>query len=310
MTSAGKRRLAIVVHGGVGSSLRLSGVCRIVAAKAFSILKAGGSALDGVVEAVRLMEDDGRFNAGSGSILRLDGKTIEMDASVMNSEGRLGAVVAVRGVRNPVLLAHAVTDTPHVVLAGEGASLFATRLGLTPSLPPSERILARYEKTRRRLERGGVDVEDDRWRASDIQKLWNFRRPYKDVFSSDTVGAVALDGSGTFAAASSTGGASPMLNGRVGDTAMIGCGFYVGPYGAVAATGIGEEIIKKMLSKTVYDLIASGEDIGVAGDRGIAMFPRRIPIGLIAISGQGSAVRDNRRMAQASVSEMEAVGTT
>ncbi len=296
-------RFGVAVHGGVGSSTRLSRVVGVIATQAFALLEKGATALEAVVEAVRLMEDDGRFNAGKGSTLRLDGETVEMDASAMDSRGGIGAVIVVRDVRNPILLARAVMDTPHIALAGDGAALFARRMGMPPSAPVSQRVFRRYEKTRRMVESGAVYRTDVRWRSLPIEEMWNFRRPYGQVFSSDTVGAVALDRSGAFAVAGSTGGASPMLNGRVGDTAMIGCGFYAGPVAAVAATGIGEAIIRKMLAKTVYDLIERGEDPGSACDRAMEMFPHRIPIGIVAISVEGIAVRSNRRMAEGSVSK-------
>ena len=127
---SGRRSISygVVVHGGVGSSTRLRGPCEAACTRAFAMLEKGAAALDAVIEAVRLLEDDGRFNAGSGSTLRLDGKTVEMDASVMDSEGRLGVVIALRDAKNPVLVARAVTGTPHVALAGQGADLFARRM--------------------------------------------------------------------------------------------------------------------------------------------------------------------------------------
>lgn len=290
-------RFGLVIHGGVGSSARLSGVCASIASKGFALLERGSPAMDAAVEAVRLLENDGRFNAGRGSVLRLDGATVEMDAAVMDSHGRIGAVMAVRDVQNPVFLAKALTETPHVALAGEGASLFARRIGLTQSPPVSGRVLKRYEKARRLVMKQGPQSADVRWKSSDIEHLWNFGVPYGQVFPSDTVGAVALDASGIFAVATSTGGASPMLNGRVGDAAMIGCGFYAGPRAAVAATGIGEEIMRRMLTKTVYDMIHEGEVIANACSRGIKLFPSEIPVGLIAISAAGFAMQANRRMA-------------
>jgi L-asparaginase / beta-aspartyl-peptidase len=294
-------RFGVVVHGGAGSSIRLSGVCASIATKAFDILERGGPAMDAAVEAVRLLENDGRFNAGGGSIPRLDGRTVEMDATVMDSDGRIGVVMAARDVRNPVLVAKALTETPHIALAGEGASLFAKRIGLGPSLPISERVLSRYAKTRRLIEAGKRRTRDVRWKSSDIEEFWNFNLPYEQAFSTDTVGAVALDDRGAVAVASSTGGASPMLNGRVGDTAMIGCGFYANSPAAVAATGIGEEIMRRMLAKTVYDMIRDGEGIEAACDRGIGLFPGNVPVGLIAISNDGFAVRANRRLAWSSL---------
>jgi L-asparaginase / beta-aspartyl-peptidase len=179
----------VVLHGGVGSSTRLSGPCRSIGQKVFSFLQQGRTAMDVVVEAVRLLEDDGRFNAGSGSVLRLDGETVEMDASVMDSGGGIGAVMAVKGVRNPVLLARAVTETPHVALAGEGATLFARRLGLPRPPAVSERVVRRFEKMRRALVSGSLVKKDDRWRATDLERVWNFTSPCERLFSSDTVGA-------------------------------------------------------------------------------------------------------------------------
>jgi L-asparaginase / beta-aspartyl-peptidase len=290
-------RFGVVVHGGVGSSTRLSGTCASAAARAFAILEKGGPAIDAAIEAVRLLEDDGRFNAGRGSMLRLDGETVEMDASVMDSKGQIGAVMAVRDVKNPVLVANALTGTPHIALAGVGASLFARRLGLPPSPPPSDRVLKHYEKTRRSMKKGGPRTRDIRWKSSDIEGLWNFEQSYQDVMLPDTVGAVSLDTSGVVAVAGSTGGAPPMLNGRVGDTAMIGCGFYAGSSAAVAATGMGEEIMRRMLAKAVYDWIEDGRGIATACDLGIGLFPREVPVGLIAISSEGLAMRANRRMA-------------
>ncbi|OPY67746.1 MAG: Isoaspartyl peptidase/L-asparaginase precursor [Syntrophorhabdaceae bacterium PtaU1.Bin034] len=287
----------VVAHGGVGTSKRLSGGCKIACQKALTLLEKGGQATEAAIEAVRVLEDDGRFNAGSGSTLRLDGKTVEMDASVMDSQGRLGIVIAVQDVKNPVLLARAIIDTPHVALAGPGATILARRAGLDRALPVSERALKRYDKTRRSIKEGRLRKGDTRWKETDIHRVWNFELPYEHVFPLDTVGAVALDKAGNLAVASSTGGASPMMLGRVGDTAMAGCGFYAGPAAALAATGIGEEIIRKMLAKTVYDLVCDGQEIDMACEEGLHMFPPAVPIGIIALSKAGFAIRANRQMA-------------
>jgi beta-aspartyl-peptidase (threonine type) len=127
--------------------------------------------------------------------------------------------------------------------------------------------------------------------------LWNFEDAfYKEIFC-DTVGAVAIDKEGVFAVANSTGGFSPMMLGRIGDSPMIGCGFYAGFSCAIAATGMGEEIIKRMLAKTVYDMISRGEDIKKACKKGISMFPPEIKIGIIAISKEGFTVASNTEMA-------------
>jgi L-asparaginase/beta-aspartyl-peptidase (threonine type) len=291
----------IVVHGGVGSSVRLTGACRRICGRAFAMLEKGAPALDAAVEAVRLLENDGRFNAGSGSVLRLDGKTMEMDASVMDSEGRLGMVMAVRDVPNPVLLARAVTETPHVALAGTGAALFAAAVGLARPVPVSQRSLRRYAKMRAAIQKKKPQRRDGRWKNSDIERLWNFEVPYSTVFLHDTVGAVALDRHGAFASAASTGGASPMMLGRVGDTPMVGSGFYAGPHGAVAATGIGEEIVRRLLSSEVYDMLGDGAGAEAACDHAVALFPKSVPAGIIAITREGGAISANRRMAAWSI---------
>ncbi|HXX53438.1 MAG TPA: isoaspartyl peptidase/L-asparaginase, partial [Thermodesulfovibrionales bacterium] len=197
--------------------------------------------------------DDGRFNAGKGSVLRIDSKTIEMDAAVMDSTGQIGIVINIREVKNPVLIARAVIGTPHVALAGRGAEAFARNLGFRP-------------------------YHDFRKRAAPNTSAKSGRPP------SDTIGAVALDNNGVFAVATSTGGASPMMVGRVGDTPMIGCGFYAGPCGAVAVTGRGEESIRGMLAKTVYDMIADNMDVEKACKKGLDRIAQTVKMGIIAIS--------------------------
>ena len=287
----------VVVHGGVGSPARFSDGCKKACASAFELLKRGSSALDAVVEAARMLEDDGRFNAGSGSTLRLDGKTIEMDAGLMDSQGHLGIVISVRNVRNPILLAHALMQTPHVALAGEGANLFARKQHLKRFNRPSRHSRERYKRLLRMIKRGELGEHDPRWEDCDIRSLWNFEVPYDVILGTDTIGAVALDRGGNLAVANSTGGASPMLLGRVGDSPMIGCGFYAGPAAAVACTGIGEEIIKKMLARAVHDLIADNEEVREACRKGTRPFPGKTPVGVIAISTRGCAVVSNRQMA-------------
>lgn len=287
----------IVVHGGVGSPLRFSDGCKKACSSAFELLGKGSSALEAVVEAARLLEDDGRFNAGSGSTLRLDGKTVEMDAGLMDSEEHIGIVISVRNVHNPILLAKAMMETPHVALAGQGAELFARRRGLKPFGKPSKHSRRRYRSLLHTIREGDLGEHDVRWKDCDMRSLWNFEVPYGNIIGDDTIGAVALDKSGKLAVANSTGGASPMLLGRVGDSPMIGCGFYAGPSAAVACTGIGEEIIKRMLARAVYDSIANGRQVRESCRNGISPFPGSIPAGIIAISRTGCAIVSNRPMA-------------
>ncbi|MCX7793802.1 MAG: isoaspartyl peptidase/L-asparaginase [Thermodesulfovibrionales bacterium] len=282
-------RFGIIVHGGAGSPEDWRDGCERACERGFSILRNHGSALQAVIDAVRILEDDGRFNAGTGSVVRIDGKTIEMDAAIMDSTGRIAMVIAVRDVKNPVLLAQAILNTPHVAMAGEGATLLARKYGIEPHPGPSERALENYERIKKLLSEK---------RAEEINPLWKGF----EIFT-DTVGAVAMDINGIFAVASSTGGASPMLVGRVGDTPIVGCGFYAGSMGAIAVTGIGEEIIKRMVAKKIYEMIESGMDAEKAVEKIIASFPPEIPAGIIVITKDSAIAISNRKMAWAHMFE-------
>ncbi len=295
----------IVVHGGVGSPRAWSDGCDRALSRGWMVLHRGGKALDAVVEATLELEDDGRFNAGRGSCLRLDGETIEMDASLMTSNGEIGAVAAVRRVKNPILLAREVMKTPHVILSGEGASAFARKRGFADFYEPTKEAKARFEKVRSAVAAGKDGDFREAWRTFDLKANWNFAAPYGGVFSReagcDTVGAVAIDKEGILATANSTGGAAPMLAGRIGDSPIPGCGFYAGPSGAVCATGIGEEIIRRMLCRQVHDWIASGEEVRRACERGVAQFAADVPVGVIAISRRGFFITANRDIAGGSM---------
>src|SRR4051794_10470721 len=111
-------RPAAIAHGGVGTSSEASDGCRRAVDAALALLARGVDPLEAAVAAVVVLEDDPRFNAGTGSIVRLDG-SVQMDASVMDSEGRFGAVATIERVKNPVTVARAVLETPHLLLAGD-----------------------------------------------------------------------------------------------------------------------------------------------------------------------------------------------
>lgn len=288
----------VVTHVGAGSPPSFSDGCKSACEAAFGLLEDGRSALDAVVEAARILEDDGRFNAGSGSNLRLDGKTVEMDAAVMDSHANIGIVIAIRDVKNPVLVARAVMDTPHVALSGQGATAFARKRGFEFLEHVSHYSLERFGRIINLIQEGKLGDVYPLWKNKNLKLLWNFEGiEYDDIFFTDTIGAVAIDKNGTCAAANSTGGISPMMLGRVGDSPMIGCGLYAGHACALAATGVGEEIIKRMLSKTTYDKVWQGEDIKNVCEKEISMFPREIPVGIIGISKAGYAVASNIEMA-------------
>ncbi len=286
----------IVVHGGAGAPDILTEGCERACAFGFAMLKDRATALDAVTGAVRIMEDDGRFNAGKGSVLRLDGVTREMDAAVMDSRGNVGVVISMEGIKNPVLVARAVTTTPHVALSGKGAANFAAKEGFEAVGPIPDAVRSRYERIRKIMGAGQWEDEYPHWKGHDAAELWNFDTVPGDSFLCDTVGAVAMDRRGFFAVASSTGGASPMLLGRVGDTAMIGCGFYAGPAGAVGVTGLGEEMVRRMTARAVYDLMAAGMSPERACAKTVATFPAEVAAGIIAITNAGAALSSNRTM--------------
>ncbi len=272
-----------LAHCGAGSSEEVADAARKAVARGLDVLRGGGSALDAVVEAVVILEDDPRLNAGTGSRLNLDGRA-EMDASLMDSEFGCGAVAAIIAVKNPILVARKVLDSPHILLCGEGAVRFARKAGFAEFSSVTSRSIEALEEVKKRLKKGDVPSWALRW---------------KRYMGGDTVGAVARDDHGRVAAANSTGGVSIKLPGRVGDTPLIGCGIYAGPKGAVTATGVGEEIIRRVLCKAVYDQITSGAEAQEACEEGLTLFPADVPVGLIAVDGKGWGAACNTDMAWA-----------
>lgn len=230
---------ALILHGGAGSptpdlaSAREQGLRRAFAA-AWTTLCQNGSAVDAVVRATVELENDPVFNAGIGSCLNQEGN-VEVDASLMDGTTlRVGAVGAVRNLRNPILLARAVMEAGHhVFLVGDGAERFARMRGF-PVATREELVTARQWQ---------------RWQAAQI------------LGEPGTVGAVALDEAGHLSAATSTGGIFNKLPGRVGDSAVIGAGTYADDtLGAGSATGDGEAIIRTTLTRTAIELLRDGRD--------------------------------------------------
>jgi len=255
------------------------------AAAGMRVLKRGGSAIDAVEKAIVVLEDDPRTNTGIGARRRVDG-TVQMDAALMDSQLNIGAVAAIMNVRNPIRVARLVMESPHVLLAGDGAVLFARQRGVPFFDPSNKESEEKWRDALAKIESGDMPEWAAKWRG------FRFR---------DTVGAVAMDKNGSFAAGSSTGGHPYMLLGRVGDSPIVGAGLYAGPLGAVTATGIGEEIIRVVLSKTVYDRIESKHTATEACGSGIALFPDTVPVGVIAVDRRGWGECCNRDMAWAAL---------
>ena len=231
----------IVVHGGAGVLSNLSDEQQQEIEKkvsqtlmsAYEIIKNGGSSLDAVEFAVSEFEDSPLFNAGRGSVYTFE-EIQEMDASIMFGLDRsAGAVASVKTVKNPISLARKVLEeTEHVLLVSDGAELFAKDIGeqiVDPSYFHSEKNLKRLRKAKNRISQNTL-IQD----------------------RIGTVGAVALDKEGNIAAATSTGGMTNKMPGRVGDTPIIGSGTWAqNDVCGVSSTGHGEFFIKYQVAKEV-----------------------------------------------------------
>ncbi|MBS3817465.1 MAG: isoaspartyl peptidase/L-asparaginase [Candidatus Thermoplasmatota archaeon] len=269
--------MILIAHGGVGSPRDKSEKVEKAVERGY---EDGMSFFEAVVSVVAELENDPYFNAGKGSRLRLDG-SIQMDAAVQSQED-IGAVAAVEDIANPVRAAEIIHDSPYLVVAGDEATELAKNHGL------KERDL----KTEKREE----ELEEMREKLGEEEDLTETKKFY-DKIKGGTVGCVAYE-EGKTAAAVSTGGASYSIRGRVGDSPLIGSGFYVGKNGAVVATGKGEEIIRQLSSKRCHDLIEE-HGLEVACEKTIEEFPEEHSLGLIAVNSEGESSANNREMAQA-----------
>lgn len=236
-----EENFGIVVHGGAGVMSGLSEETRSQinakikesVSEAFIILENGGSSIDAVEKAVTILEDSPLFNAGRGSVYSSD-EVQEMDASIMDGKKRLaGAVASVSIVKNPIKLARKVAEeTDHVLLVGDGAEAFAKNAGI-------EIVDSSYFYHEERLQR-----------VRNLKK--NVSKFHKKSDKIGTVGAVALDKMGNISAATSTGGMTNKMPGRVGDSPIIGSGTWAqnGVCG-VSSTGHGEYFIKYQVAREV-----------------------------------------------------------
>ncbi len=269
----------LAIHGGCGL-LKLTGEEEAAGRAGLhhaldagqAILAAGGSALDAVEAAARVLEDDPAFNAGRGSVLAYDGH-IELDAAIMDGRTRAaGAVAGLRSVRAPISAARAVMErSPHVLLSFDGAEEFAREQGLGSVDPSWFETPVRRAQLDRVLASGGEFDADVKY---------------------GTIGAVAVDTRGHVAAATSTGGLTAKRWGRIGDSPLIGAGTYADDRAAaLSATGSGEFFIRvaaahevtarmRMLGETLQQAMdAVLADIRALGGSG----------GLIGVSPAGEA---------------------
>ncbi len=254
--------VAIAVHGGAGTILpeHLSAEDealyreRIEAAlrAGHAVLLQGGSALDAVDAALRLLEDSPLFNAGKGAVLTAEG-VAELDAAIMSGKDRsAGAVAGVHTAKHPISLARMVMErTPHVLLTGSGADAFAREQG-AEEVPPEYFITPRRLEQFQRARERAAESSENRERSESGPGP-------DDDFKYGTVGAVALDRNGNLAAGTSTGGMTNKRPGRVGDSPLIGAGTYANNRTcAVSATGSGEYFIRGVLAHEVSSLMQFG----------------------------------------------------
>lgn len=250
--------VAIAIHGGAGTILpsnmteelerEYRGALEAALRAGHDVLIAGGTSIDAVVAAVQIMEDSPLFNAGRGAVFT-NAETNELDASIMDGQTRnAGAVGSLRHVRSPIALAREVMEhSPHVMLVGDGAEVFARERGL-------EMVENDYFHTERRLnELRRMKQRED---ASGAVHPAAIDEAFSDPLDRKhgTVGAVALDRHGNLAAATSTGGMSNKKFGRVGDSPIIGAGTYAdNATCAVSSTGHGEYFIRGVIA---YDIAA------------------------------------------------------
>lgn len=249
----------LVIHGGAGAiskhditpALRLEyeQALTSILEKASATLFQGGSALDAVTHAVQLLEDCSLFNAGHGAVFTRD-KTHELDAAVMDgTTEQAGAVAMVSHLKNPILAARLVMEkSEHVMLVGTGAEHFAIEHG-------AERVEPNYFSTafrREQLERMQADAQTSTRSAldHDVSQPTTVR-PLDEDKKMGTVGAVAIDQQGRLAAATSTGGMTNKLPGRVGDSPIIGAGCYADSICAVSCTGAGEAFIRLVVGHDI-----------------------------------------------------------
>ena len=257
--------IGLVVHGGAGDieshehAARLAAL-RLAVQAGLPILQQGGTAIDAVEATIKVMESHPLLNAGTGAALNRDGQ-VELDALIMDGAShRFGAVAAVQRIEHPVLLARLVMErTPHHLIVGPGAELFATEQGVQ-LMDPSALIVTPEEK-RRVADKGG-----------------------------DTVGAVAIDQAGSVAVAVSTGGVKGKLPGRVGDSPIAGAGGYAdNSLGAACATGVGEGIMRSLLTYRAVEAMLHAPNAQAAAQQALEIFTQRFAGdgGLIMLDTRG-----------------------
>jgi beta-aspartyl-peptidase (threonine type) len=283
--------IAIIVHGGAGDvaverHAALQAGCKEATLAGCAVLQAGGSALDAVEAAVRALEDNPEYNAGTGACLDRNGN-IELDAGMMDGRTlRVGAIAGVERIKNPISLARKVLESEHVLLIGRGAEQFAWEHGIEQCARDdlvTERQLQFWQAAR--------DAEEPRHYRRQVRVTGGLAQREQETGAEKhgTVGAVALDMSGALAAATSTGGIRDKYPGRVGDSPLVGCGFYADAEAAISCTGHGEDFVRLLIARRAYEFVAGGQSAREAAISAIAVLGTRATGtgGLIVVDRRG-----------------------
>lgn len=289
--------IVLVIHGGAGTILKrmmtpereqayTAGLNRALDS-GYAILESGGTALDAVENAVRILEDDPLFNAGRGAVFTNEGRN-ELDAAIMDGKTlAAGSVAGVTTVRNPISAARAVMEkSPHVMMAGAGADAFAKQSGLEIVDPSYFYTEDRWKGLQRVRAEDSARTELDHGNGKAGSASVNRDSKF------GTVGAVARDRYGNLAAATSTGGMTNKKFGRIGDAPIIGAGTYANNKTcAISCTGWGEYFIRLVMAKSISDMMEFG-NWSLARAAG-EMVMKRLPAlggdgGLIAVDAKGN----------------------
>ncbi len=260
-------RWAIVLHGGAGVIERATMDATTEAAYRASLTEAlgagakvldqGGTSIDAIEAAIKILEDNPLFNAGKGAVFTAEGKN-ELDAAIMDgSTLKAGSVAGITRTRHPISLARAVMEkSPHVMLIGAGADAFAAQAGLEQADPSYFFTERRWQSLVKQLQEEGLPIPP---RPAGVppapaKPVAQLEPPEAHKFG--TVGVVALDRHGNIAAGTSTGGTQAKKWGRVGDSPIIGAGTYASNQScAVSATGTGEYFIRLGVAREVCNLV-------------------------------------------------------
>ncbi|MBC7586962.1 MAG: isoaspartyl peptidase/L-asparaginase [Chitinophagaceae bacterium] len=286
-------KFTLVIHGGAGTILKknMSAEKEMAYLKSldsalqagYKVLAAGGSALNAVETAIKIMEDNPLFNAGKGSVFTNEGKN-EMDAAIMDGKTlKAGSVAGVTTIKNPITAARAVMEkSEHVMMAGKGAEKFAALNGCK-IVDPS------YFYTEDRWKGLQKAKQDDSLKAKSSSSL---KQPSNRDYKYGTVGAVAVDMYGNLAAATSTGGMTNKKYGRIGDAPIIGAGTYADNNTcAISCTGWGEYFIRLVMAKSIADKMEYGNMS--LKDAANEMVMKKLPAlggdgGLVAVDKDGN----------------------